>query len=464
MTVAAVAFMALLFAPLRSCVFSLVFLSLIADAPQDNPMSGHWHSPLYALGQVLCSNWSGTFGISALPFSGIDVAGFVLLVRAALSADRARLAAPLRSAAAAFFATVVLLAAAGAVRGGSADAAYWQVRQLAWMPGLIWLSAHALDGESGFLRLSQLIVAAALVKSAVGLWFHFFVALPRGIDSPVILSHSETLLLCLAVALLAARWLERPNAASLRSLLFLPPILAAIWLNNRRIAWVGLTASAALIWNFARWNAGKRALARGALFAVPLAVAYVAAGWQSDAPAFKPVAAARTVISPRRTVQRAGADSSTGAREIENFNLSQTLRLHPLGTGLGHPYEEAIKGPDISADFALYRYIPHNEVVWMLTAGGPIGFFLLWSLFVVGIYLAARSHRFARTPVERCAALASLCAQVMFVIQAWGDMSTQSWSAVWLASAALAAAGALAVRTGAWSPAAVAATARRRLV
>src|SRR5439155_20963505 len=230
-------------------------------------MSGHWHSPLYALGQVLCSNWSGTFGISALPFSGIDVAGFVLLVRAALSADRARLAAPLRSAAAAFFATVVLLAAAGAVRGGSADAAYWQVRQLAWMPGLIWLSAHALDGESGFLRLSQVIVAAALVKSAVGLWFHFFVALPRGIDSPVILSHSETLLLCLAVALLATRWLERPDAASLRRcLLFLPPILAAIWLNNRRIAWVGLTASAALIWNFARWNAGKRALARGALF------------------------------------------------------------------------------------------------------------------------------------------------------------------------------------------------------
>ena len=83
---------------------------------------------------------------------------------------------------------------------------------------------------------------------------------------------------------------------------------------------------------------------------------------------------------------------------------------------------------------------------------------------VVGIYLAARSHRFARTPVERCAALASLCAQVMFVIQAWGDMGTQSWSAVWLASAALATAGALAVRTGAWSPAAVAATARRQLV
>ena len=142
--------------------------------------------------------------------------------------------------------------------------------------------------------------------------------------------------------------------------------------------------------------------------------------------------------------------ASTHAREIENFNLSQTLRHHPLGTGLGHEYEEAEKGPDISGSFALYRYIPHNSVLWMLTAGGPLGFFLLWWLFVVGIFLAARSHRMARTPHDRSAALGALCAQLLFLIQAYGDMGTQSWSTAWLAAAALAVAGRLAVSTGAW--------------
>ena len=47
-------------------------------------------------------------------------------------------------------------------------------------------------------------------------------------------------------------------------------------------------------------------------------------------------------------------------------------------------------------------------------------------------------------------AVASLCAQALFLIQAWGDMGTQNWSAAWLVAAALASAGRLAVETGAW--------------
>ena len=111
---------------------------------------------------------------------------------------------------------------------------------------------------------------------------------------------------------------------------------------------------------------------------------------------------------------------------------------------------EVVKGPDISKDFALYRYIPHNSVLWLLTAGGPLGFFLLWSLFVVGIYLAARAHRLSSTPEQRMAALGALSAQTLFLIQAFGDMGTQNWSTTWILGAALAVAGALAVETGAW--------------
>lgn len=438
-------------APLRTCVLAFFFLCILADAPQDNPMSGHWHSPLYPLGQLLCSNWSKTFGVAALSCSGIDLVGLALLARVAVSGERAQMAQPLRAAASLFFVTILALAAVGAAGGGNFDAAYWQVRQLVWLPGFIWLCAHALGEPRDWQRFGQAIVAAAVIKALVGLYFHFFIALPRGLRSPVIVSHSESLLFCLAVTLLFARWVEWPDRPALRRCFWLIPLLlTAIWLNNRRIAYVGLAASGALVWAFTRWNLAKRAVARAALFAFPLAAIYVAAGWGSTAPAFKPVAAIRTVVSPDRRVEEAGADSSTRAREIENFNLSRTLREHPLGRGLGHPYVEAVKGPDISHEFALYRYIPHNDVLWMLTAGGPLGFFLLWSLFATGIFLAARSYRFASTPLHRCAAIASLCAQALFLIQAWGDMGTQNWSAAWLVAAALASAGRLAVETRAW--------------
>ena len=442
---------ALATAPLRTCVFALFFLCIVADVPQDSPMSGFWQSPLYVIGRLLCSNWSKTFGVHALSFSGLDVAAAVLLIRTAFEPGGARLARPLRAATAVFIATLAVLAIAGMARGGDFDAAYWQTRQLAFLPVLLWLCAYALRDARDWRRFAYLILAAAIVKALVGLYFLFVIALPGRIRAPVILSHSETLLFCLAVTLLLARWVEHPDRFALRRCILLVPLfLAVIWLNNRRIAYVGVVVSATIVWLLGRWNVAKRTVARLSLLGVPVVVLYVVIGWESPAPAFKPVAAIRTLISPNERAEEAGADSSTRWRDIENFNLSQTLRRYPLGTGLGQPYLEVVKGPDISRDFALYRYIPHNSVLWMLTVGGPLGFLLLWSLFLTGIFLAARSHHLARNPLQRCAAAVSLCAQVLFLIQAWGDMGTQNWSAAWLMGAALASAGRLAVETGAW--------------
>jgi hypothetical protein len=437
-------------APLRGCIFALFFLCIVADAPQDNPMSGFWRSPLYPIGQLLCTNWSKTFGVQALSFSGLDIAAAVLLVRLSFEPARPRLAQPLRAASLVFVATLAFLGVAGLARGGSLDAAYWQTRQLAYLPVLVWLCAAALKDARDWRRFAYLILSAAVIKSLVGLYFRFFVALPRGILSPVILSHAETLLLCLSVTLLVARWVEHPDRFALRRCLFLVPLfLVVIWLNNRRLAYVGLGTSLTMVWILGRWNRAKRAVARLSLLAIPVVVLYVVVGWESPAAAFKPVAAVRTLVSPDERAEDA-ADSSTRWRDIENFNLSQTVLENPIGTGLGQPYLEVEKGPDISRDFSLYRYIPHNSVLWMLMVGGPLGFLLLWSLFLTGLFLAARSHHLARTPLQRCAAAVSLCAQVLFLVQAWGDMGTQSWSCAWLMAAALASAGRLAVETGAW--------------
>jgi hypothetical protein len=444
-------------APLRLCVPGLMFFSLIADAPQDNPMGGLWHSPLYALGQLLCDNWSKTFAIAALPFSGMDLLCLMLLVRVA--ARRAQgyppggsvlVADVLWKAMAAFLATVVLLGVVGAWRGGQMDTAYWQVRQLIHIPAFAFLLAEALEETRDHQLFAPIVLAAALIKTAVGLYFHFVIAVPRGLDAPYVTTHSDTLLFCLSLALVTTRWLEQPDWPSLRRMLwFVPPVMVAVWLNNRRIAYVGLAGIFLLVWQFTRPNGAKRTVARMGLLALPLIGAYLVAGWRSPEPVFKPVASIRTIVAtPDEAVS--AADSSTRSRDIENFNLGQTLRLHPLGTGLGQEYEEVVQGPDISADFALYRYIPHNSVLWMLTAAGPIGFFLLWSVFTVGVYLAARSYRFARHAVDRISALAALCTVLLFLVQAWGDMGTQNWSTTWLLAAALVVAGKLAVLTGAW--------------
>jgi hypothetical protein len=444
-------------APLRLCVLGLMFLSLIADAPQDNPMGGLWRSPLYALGELLCDNWSKTFAIAALPFSGMDLLCLMLLVRVAARWGRGlplggsvRVAGVLWKSMALFLGTFAVLAVLGAALGGQTGAVYWQVRQLIHVPVFAFLLAEAMDGPRDHLLLAPIVLAAALIKSAVGMYFYFVIALPNGLDPPYITSHSDTLLYCLSLMLVATRWLEHPDWPSLRRMMwFLPIVLATVWLNNRRIAYVGLAGILTTVWLLTRSNGAKRTLARVGLLALPLFGAYIVAGWSSPAPVFKPVASIRTMIAAQDAAE-SSAHASTRSRNIENFNLAQTLRLHPLGTGLGHEYEEVVKGPDISKDFPLYRFVPHNSVLWLMTAAGPLCFFLLWSIFVVGVYLAARSYRFARNPLDRISALAAVCAQLLFLIQAYGDMGAQNWSTTWLLAAALAVAGKLAVSTGAW--------------
>lgn len=432
-------------APLKACAVALFFLAIIADAPQDNPMDGLWRSPLYFIGQVLCSNWSASFGIPGASFSGMDLFALLLLARSVHERPRGESASVLRAALLVFFGTVAGLGVMGFLRGGAMGNAYWQVRQLLFIPVFAFILIEAAPGAA---LLGRVVLTAALVKVAAGLWFYFLIARPGGLQPPFITSHSDTLLFCLSLTVMLVRWLERPDRASLlRALWMAPLILTAVWLNNRRMAWVGLGAVFATVLLLTPWTRGKRALGRLGLLLVPLFAAYVVAGWGSSAAAFKPVGAIRTIVATR---DDKAADSSTRSREIENYNLAQTLRQHPFGTGLGHGYEEVVKGPDISKDFALYRYIPHNSVLWMLTAGGPLGFFLLWSLFVTGLFLAARSHRAAATPGQRMAALGALSAQILFLIQAWGDMGTQNWSTTWLVAAALAVSGKLALETGAW--------------
>src|SRR5690606_31658915 len=91
------------------------------------------------------------------------------------------------------------------------------------------------------------------------------------------------------------------------------------------------------------------------------------------------------------------SDSSSETRDIENYNLIVTARQKPiLGSGLGHEYIEQVVAYDISAAFEAYRYVPHNSVLWLLGAGGLVGFSAIWALLLTGAFLAVRTYRHAR--------------------------------------------------------------------
>jgi O-antigen ligase len=138
-------------------------------------------------------------------------------------------------------------------------------------------------------------------------------------------------------------------------------------------------------------------------------------------------------------------------RDLENYNLFYTLRHNPVfGTGYGHGYDEIIGLPDVSSSYALYRFLPHNSILGLWAYGGFVGFTALWTMLVVGLFLAARAYRHAITVDDQTAALTAVSIIVVYLVYCYGDLGLGTWASVFIVAPAFAIASKLAVSTGAW--------------
>jgi len=444
-------------APLRWPVLALFLIALVADNPHERPAEGQWQTPFYQPGLLLYENLNNITGIKPLRFSLLDVilillVGVILVRRLARREpapadedDGAFEASGLNVLLATAFLTILGLEVLGIARGGDFKASLWQTRELLWLPVVTWIFATTLRGPRDQTMLGLLVMLAATLKTAEGLYYYEVICRPLGVKPAYVTTHSDSLIFVTAVVIGVVGWLL--DKAHRR---YFVPIVAiaglGLVLNNRRLAIVSLVSNLALIYLMLPGSRLKRSMTRLALLSLPIVALYAAAGWNSNSAIFGPVKMLSSVLSKD--------DRSSETRDIENYNLMQTLKVKPLlGWGFGHEYLEVSKADDISQFFALYRYIGHNSVLWLWSVGGLIGFGFFWSLIVFSIYLSARAFRFAVRPLDRTAGMVALSVGVSFVIQAYGDMGLQSWTGVFLLAAALASTSQLAVAVGAWPPA-----------
>lgn len=449
-------------APLRYVMLGLLAIALAADIPMDRPAGGHWQSPLYMVGALTFDNLNNVVGVSALRFSGLDALIMVLsalIVARAIygytrdAAGRVPIPRPLLACLAIAFLAVVWLEMYGLARGGHFKNSLWQVRQLLWTPVLAALFAYALRGPADFGAIAKIVVGSACLKTAFGAYFLFVVAPAKGLldgDGPAyVTTHGDTTLFVTALAICVACWLQRPSLRHLLLNLTVSPwILFGIVINNRRLAFVSLFGALFIMYVLLRGPI-KRRLTALAIGLAPFFMVYVAMGFKRSSGIFGPAAKIASVVTQ--------TDHSSATRDIENYNLIVTLREgRALGSGFGHEYIELSRAFDISHAFALYRYIGHNSVLWLWSIAGVVGFTAIWLMVVAGVFAATRAYHFGRDWSERAAAAAALSAVLAYVMQAWGDMGTQSWISLFLLAAAIAAAGKLAVANGGWPAAAAA--------
>ncbi len=440
-------------APLRHSLVVLAFLCLTLESPAEIPAGGLWQSPLYTLGALLLTHLNLVLPIKALFFSGLDLVLVLLtlvwVIRRVTGSEtdtrgQVPAATPLRAAALLCIAAILVVWARGLL-GAGADFRFslWQVFRVIYLPCVFLLCCAGLRGPSDSRALGTALVAAAILRAGLAIYLrHLF---PDEEQLPYATVHADSMLFASGFLLVLVVFFERPSPRNLLIALVTLPILAwGMIANTRRLVWVELLAGLIVLYLITPFTRLKRTIARTLALSVPVLLVYAGVGWSSSAKVFAPVRTLRSVIDSR-------ADQSTQWRDWENYNLFYTVRTHPLlGTGFGHGYTEVVKLPDISANYELYRFAPHNSVLGLFAYAGLIGFTAMWLLMPLGVFFAVRAYRFSTTPRDRTAALATVGVVVVYLVHCYGDMGLGTWTSVFTVAPAFALVAKQAVATGAW--------------
>jgi hypothetical protein len=448
--VALVAFVWVVFAaPLRWTTSATLLVILAVD--ESTEAGGlNWVSPLSIIGDVLLYRIDHTLPIPGAALSGMEVMIVLLfLVRGVRLATGSRLDEVGRVRGASVVQDLLLLYVGGVMLAevvGLAQgwgAAVYKLRNLLHPALLAALFLSVYRGGVDAQAVGRVIVAAACSKAILA---HIVQAIAREETGGMFrraTSHGDTMILVAASAILIFRFLEQPKRAHFfAGIPLLALIFVGIFENNRRLAWVILGVSCVLAYAIRPLRGWQRPISKTILLAVPLALLYVAVGWNSGNRIFRPVQTLRGVSDTSH-------DSSAYWREVESWNIIISTRgTIPFGMGLGGEYTEYM--PNDTVDYAEYREWPHNTVLGLLMLMGLFGFTAHWVLLPAVILLATRSYRMAQAPEHRVLALSCLSAVVSCYMMAWGDTGAHFPQYKIFAALAVAFASKLAVETGAW--------------
>ncbi len=447
---------ALFQAPLKVTASGLFLLTFLFEGLQ-SPLDHGWEAPLMPVARLFLTNLNATIGVGFLRLPLVDLLT-ILLVGAAIVRRRdatyvshAPTVRPLNYALFISAGAVVGLDVLGTLQGGNFNESLWQLRQTLMFPLRTVLLLRAFDGTDRELKnIARAIIVVAVFKALIGIYYvHSFIR-PNGYEIEFTTSHTDTLLFIPLLALYFNLLVERVRwKLILDGLVWLPIVIYGLVLNDRRLAYVCLGIAVIATMALSPPTMFKRLLLRAAVIAAPFLPPYVLLGWSSTGGSlFWGARLVRSLIV---------GDPNQGAqpdyRDIENVNVLFAWANNALiPYGFGHKMGKLFELPDISSAMPTWEYHPHNQYLWFMAIGGPIGFTLMMLPHVVAIYLCARTYAVAKEDDlwVRVWCLTGIGIVASFFCQMYGDMGTLSWTPSWMAALAAALASKLAVRTGAW--------------
>jgi hypothetical protein len=421
---------------LRRFAYLLLWFVLTPEM-EGHVFAGLWSTPLTTVGTLL---FTPIKGLHIIPFDAMVVITTLL----------AAPSAPWKNVRPVLDSMLITVGACfgvwlwGMLRGGSAYQTIFQLRPFA-IGLIVTLMLLATTRTMAHIEsLLRIVVLACVYRSVTVVLFYIQIVQHLDYDLPTLTDHVDSVLFVSGFLILLINALERRALVTwLVALVGIGLSTAAMALNNRRIAWLGVAVGLGMLYLVMPPGKLKKRVTRVLIALSPLLVAYVVAGWGKKEGIFKPVGSISSMFGQHQ-------DVSSIMRDIENYNLVRTLGVNPLlGVGWGHQYVEEIQAWDISSLFPQYRYLPHNSYLGVIAFTGMLGFAGLWQLVPVAAFLHARVlvHG-AKERVPRVAAQSGLLMLMMVTIEMWGDVGFNHHTVTSMMGVAIAVGGRVAAMTG----------------
>jgi hypothetical protein len=266
--------------------------------------------------------------------------------------------------------TLVFFVAFGIGRGGLANIALWEVRALLYMCITYFVGSQLIKSYRDVWINTWCILIPISIKGFQGLW-RWAITLDFDIgDVQAITSHECAVFMVTSFIFtlnLVLYGVGRHKLMLGYLIATMPSLLIGFLFAQRRVAYGCLVFGVIFSFVFLPSRI-KRKFVNVALPMIPVVLLYFVAFWNSTSGLAMPVVQVRSIFMEDASGE---VDSSNVYRDVEKFNLVETVRTYPAGVGFGNKY--LIVMPLDEVDFPLWEYIPHNCILWIWVKMGFFG-------------------------------------------------------------------------------------------
>lgn len=304
--------------------------------------------------------------------------------------------------------------------GGDLFIAMWEVRALFYLCLMFVLVPQIIDTKIQIKCLFWVFIAGITFKAIQGIIRFVELGFTTG-RFDVLTNHEDALFMVTLFVLIIGFLVFKSGGNQKTVLLYsLVPLFLGFYVAQRRAAYASLMVCiAAVIILLPPVNRIK--FLKYFLPVLAVLILYGFVFWNDTGTFGRPVQMIKSgLVEPDKETNFRDYSSNL-YREIENYNLAQTVVNNPvLGTGFGKKYEQPIQLADIR--FTLRDYIPHNQIYWVLVKMGAIGFFAFWFFFNAFVAKGTQVYTRLKDPYLKVITLVIVIAVINQMVVSFYDL------------------------------------------